>query len=200
MPRDDDRAIRAHGADLHTPAGPVNHDRPAGIRAPASGIFGGHLRAVAGGADGQFPQAGGGHGPAGPVAGGGGRASGGGGADGGAIGPARGRGDSAGPSFAVDVGPDGYAWWYVDGVADDGTRALSVIGFIGSVFSPWYAWSGRRSPQDHCCINLATYGPGGRFTMTDRGRATLRQTPDTLTVGPSRMHWTGSQLVIEVNE
>jgi len=98
------------------------------------------------------------------------------------------------------VGPDGYAWWYVDGVADDGTRALSVIGFIGSVFSPWYAWSGRRDPQDHCCINVATYGPGGRFTMTDRGRAALRQSPDTLTVGPSRMHWTGRQLVIEVNE
>jgi carotenoid 1,2-hydratase len=98
------------------------------------------------------------------------------------------------------VGPDGYAWWYVDGVADDGRRAVSVIGFIGSVFSPWYAWSGRRCPQDHCCINVATYGPGGRFTMTDRGRAALRQTSDTLAVGPSRMHWTGRDLVIEVNE
>ncbi|MGQ0566211.1 MAG: carotenoid 1,2-hydratase [Gemmobacter sp.] len=98
------------------------------------------------------------------------------------------------------MGPGGYAWWYVDGVADDGGRAISVIGFIGSVFSPWYAWSGRRSPQDHCCINVATYGPGGRFAMTDRGRAALRQSPDTLTIGPSRMHWTGSKLVIEVNE
>lgn len=36
--------------------------------------------------------------------------------------------------------------------------------------------------------------------MTDRGRAALRQSADTLEVGPSRMHWTGSQLVIEVNE
>ncbi|MFN3936488.1 MAG: carotenoid 1,2-hydratase [Gemmobacter sp.] len=75
-----------------------------------------------------------------------------------------------------------------------------MIGFIGSVFSPWYRWSGRREPQNHCCINVATYGPGGRFTMTDRGRAALRQSDDTLQVGPSRMHWTGQELVIEVDE
>jgi len=68
------------------------------------------------------------------------------------------------------------------------------------VFSPWYRWSGRREPQNHCCINVATYGPGARFTMTDRGRAALRQSRDTLEVGPSRMHWTGSQLVIEIDE
>ncbi len=36
--------------------------------------------------------------------------------------------------------------------------------------------------------------------MTDRGRAALRQDRDSLTVGPSAMRWTGSELVIEVNE
>jgi carotenoid 1,2-hydratase len=75
-----------------------------------------------------------------------------------------------------------------------------VIGFIGSVFSPWYRWSGRKSPQDHCCINVATYGPGARFTMTDRGKQALHQTADTLRVGPSQMHWTGRQLIIDINE
>lgn len=98
------------------------------------------------------------------------------------------------------VAPDGYAWWYVDGIADDGTRAISVIGFIGSVFSPWYAWSGRRDPANHCCINVVTYGPGGRFTMTDRGRSALRQSRDALQVGPSRMSWQNGTLVIDVNE
>ena len=96
--------------------------------------------------------------------------------------------------------PNGYAWWYVDAISDCGTRALSVIGFIGSVFSPWYAWSGRRDPANHCCINVATYGPGGRFTMTDRGRTALRTDGGALTVGPSAMRWTGDRLVIEVNE
>jgi carotenoid 1,2-hydratase len=68
------------------------------------------------------------------------------------------------------------------------------------VFSPWYAWSGRKDPANHCCINVATYGKGGRFTMTDRGRAALTTTPDTLQVGPSSMHWNGKELIIGIDE
>lgn len=68
------------------------------------------------------------------------------------------------------------------------------------MFSPWYAWSGRRDPQNHCCINVATYGPGGRFTMTDRGRAALKQSRDALQVGPSRMAWQNGTLVIDIDE
>lgn len=75
-----------------------------------------------------------------------------------------------------------------------------MIGFIGSVFSPWYAWSGRGDPANHCCINVVTYGPGGRFTMTDRGRGALRQSRDALQVGPSRMSWQGGALVIDIDE
>lgn len=75
-----------------------------------------------------------------------------------------------------------------------------MIAFIGSVFSPWYAWSGRKSPENHVCINVATYGPGGRFTMTDRGRSALRQSPRQFTVGPSSLTWTNGQLVIDVKE
>jgi carotenoid 1,2-hydratase len=68
------------------------------------------------------------------------------------------------------------------------------------VFSPWYRWSGRRNPRNHVCINVATYGPGGRFTMTDRGEAALRQTASRLQVGPSMMRWDGTALVIEIDE
>ena len=75
-----------------------------------------------------------------------------------------------------------------------------MIGFIGSVFSPWYAWSGRRRPENHVCINVATYGPGGRFTMTDRGVGALRQSADCLTVGPSSMRWERGQLIVEIDE
>ncbi|SFJ84800.1 hydroxyneurosporene synthase [Jannaschia pohangensis] len=74
------------------------------------------------------------------------------------------------------------------------------MGFIGSVFSPWYHWSGRGDPANHCCLNVATYGPGGRFAMTDRGRDALRQTDTRLRIGPSEMHWTGHELRIDVNE
>ncbi|MCY4179964.1 MAG: carotenoid 1,2-hydratase, partial [Litoreibacter sp.] len=68
------------------------------------------------------------------------------------------------------------------------------------VFSPWYHWSGRGNPANNCCINVATYGPGGRFTMTDRGVSALRRNDTTFEVGPSSMRWTGSELVIEINE
>ena len=128
------------------------------------------------------------------------RASGGGGADGDPLRPARGRGDLDGPRFDIPVGPDGYAWWYVDGISDCGDYAVSVIAFIGSVFSPWYRWSGRRNPQNHVCINVATYGRGGRFTMTDRGEAALRQTERTFEVGPSKLTWKNGQLLIDVDE
>ena len=78
---------------------------------------------------------------------------------------------------------------------------MSVIAFIGSVFSPWYRWSGRRDPQDHVCINVATYGRGGgHFTMTDRGRPALRQSPDRFQVGPSAVTWDDGKLVIDINE
>ena len=77
---------------------------------------------------------------------------------------------------------------------------MSVIGFIGSVFSPWYRWSGRKNPQNHVCINVATYGKGGRFTMTDRGASALRQTASRLEVGPSMMRWEDDTLVIDIDE
>ncbi|WP_300038488.1 carotenoid 1,2-hydratase [uncultured Roseobacter sp.] len=85
-------------------------------------------------------------------------------------------------------------------MSDCGTRAVSVIGFIGSVFSPWYRWSGRKNPQNHVCINVATYGPGGRFTMTDRGQDALRQTASRFEVGPSMMRWENGQLIIDIDE
>ncbi len=36
--------------------------------------------------------------------------------------------------------------------------------------------------------------------MTDRGRAALKTAPNTLQVGPSSMHWTGRDLVIDIDE
>jgi carotenoid 1,2-hydratase len=47
---------------------------------------------------------------------------------------------------------------------------------------------------------VVTYGPGGRFTMTDRGRPALQASAGTFRVGPSALHWEGDRLVIEVDE
>ena len=75
-----------------------------------------------------------------------------------------------------------------------------MIAFVGSVFSPYYAWSGRKDPYDHVCINVALYGPKSRWAMTERGKSTLDHGPDHFSVGPSSLHWDGDTLVIDVNE
>ena len=71
-------------------------------------------------------------------------------ANGSPIRQACGRNDKTGPCFDLNIPSNGYGWWYMDGLSDDGTKAVSVIAFIGSVFSPWYSWSGRKNPHDFC--------------------------------------------------
>lgn len=115
-----------------------------------------------------------------------------------------GRTESAGPWFDRPVPRDGYVWWYLDATSDDGRHAITLIAFVGSVFSPYYAWARRGGPSDpenHCAINVALYGEGaGRWTMTERGRAALHRTADTLTIGPSALHWDGTALTVRIDE
>ncbi len=89
-------------------------------------------------------------------------------------------------------------------MSDDGRHGLTLIAFIGSVFSPYYAWARRRGgtdPANHCAFNVALYGGrGGRWSMTERGADQLRRGPSQLCIGPSSMRWTGEALEMEVNE
>ncbi|WP_342450124.1 carotenoid 1,2-hydratase [Thiorhodococcus minor] len=75
---------------------------------------------------------------------------------------------------------------------------------MGSVFSPYYAWSRQRGdadPLNHCALNVALYGRRGkRWAMTERGRNELERTADSLTIGPSTLHWEGDALVIDIDE
>ena len=121
-------------------------------------------------------RAGGGDNPSpGPLSGGGQRASGPGHADGGALGTAGGAAGDQGPGFDRPVEPGGYAWWYVDALSKDRRYGLTVIAFVGSVFSPYYAWARRRDPLDHCAVNVALYGPHGTlWAMTERKRGAVR--------------------------
>lgn len=101
----------------------------------------------------------------------------------------------------------GYAWWYVDALSDDGARGLTVIAFIGSVFSPYYAWARRRTAgglaeaTSHVALNVALYGADGRrWAMTERGAPGLQRSASALEIGPSRMAWDGTALTIEIEE
>jgi carotenoid 1,2-hydratase len=106
--------------------------------------------------------------------------------------------------FDRKVKPGGYAWWYVDAISADGAQALTLIAFIGSVFSPYYAWANRKTPapaENFCAMNVALYQRrGGYWAMTERGAAKLQRSADALRIGPSALHWDGVTLTAEIDE
>jgi carotenoid 1,2-hydratase len=114
------------------------------------------------------------------------------------------------PGFEQPVPPGGYAWWYVDALSDDGRHGLTLIAFIGSVFSPYYAWARRRSsagprqapdPLHYCALNVALYGEGGkRWALTERSRGSILRTASALVIGPSALEWDGNTLTVRVDE
>ena len=132
---------------------------------------------------------------AGPLHSGGQRAPGSGRAYGSHVGPFGGRDTDGGPRFDQVVPPSGYLWWYVDAISDDGEYGLSIIAFVGSVFSPYYALARSRTggladPENHCALNVALYGKGGkRWTMTERGRTHTTRNAQHFQIGPSSLHW-----------
>jgi carotenoid 1,2-hydratase len=106
-------------------------------------------------------------------------------------------------AFDVPVARRGYVWWYVDALSDDGKHGITIIAFIGTVFSPWYAYAhrkGQADPQEHCCVNVALYGSPRRWAMTDRRASALRRDADHLRIGPSGMAWDGTTLTIHIEE
>ncbi len=106
-----------------------------------------------------------------------------------------------GPAFDGGVVPGGYRWWYVDALSDDGQHGLTLIAFVGSVFSPYYAWSGYGAPENHVAVNVALYAPGAkRWAMTERGQRHLARDAASLTIGPSALHWDGDTLVATIDE
>ena len=108
------------------------------------------------------------------------------------------------PGFAAAVPDDGYRWWYLDAFSHDGRQGLTLIAFIGSVFSPYYAAARRRGPvpaERHCSLNVILYGPDRkRWAMTERGEGALRRDAATLRIGPSSLDWDGATLTVRVDE
>ena len=99
----------------------------------------------------------------------------------------------------------GYLWWYVDALSDDGKFGLSLIAFVGSVFSPYYAKAIKKglnpSPENYCALNVALYTPGGKlWTMTERPSQSMSRSLNEFVIGPSRVHWDGQALHIDIDE
>ena len=106
--------------------------------------------------------------------------------------------------FDAPVPRDGYLWWYVDALSDDGRHGITLIAFVGSVFSPYYAWARRRArgdPLDFCALNVALYGDRRKhWALTERGRAAVERTPAHFRVGPSDLAWQDGVLTLSIDE
>ena len=111
---------------------------------------------------------------------------------------------SALTDFSVPVPRDGYRWWYLDALSDDARYGLAIIGFVGSVFSPYY-FSARKKgpadPEDFCALNVCLYGDTGhKWCMTERAKRHLTRSPTQFKIGPSSMRWEAGVLVISIDE
>jgi carotenoid 1,2-hydratase len=106
--------------------------------------------------------------------------------------------------FDCPVPSGGYVWWYIDALSDDGRHGLTLIAFVGSVFSPYYAWARRNGtpdPGNHCALNVALYGPrAARWSMTERGARQVSRAPTRLALGRSALTLSGSALDISIDE
>ena len=122
------------------------------------------------------------------------------GPDGRLVRAARGEDTGSGPRFDLAIGPGGYAWWYIDAISADGRHGLTIIAFLGSVFSPYYKSSGRGDPLNHCSLNVALYGPSRRWVMHERPRGDVVRNRHDLTIGTSAVRWDGTVLEIDIEE
>ena len=88
-----------------------------------------------------------------------------------------------------------------------------MIAFVGSVFSPYYAWQRRwrgdqgAPPERHCALNVSLYRrpPGAAgyrrlWSMTERGDRQLSRSASRLQIGRSALSWQGAALQIDIDE
>jgi carotenoid 1,2-hydratase len=122
------------------------------------------------------------------------------GPDGRLVRASRGAEGRRGPKFDETVESGGYSWWYVDAISADGRHGLTIIAFLGSVFSPYYKASGRGDPIDHSSLNVALYGPQHRWVMYERPRDCVRRDAHNLEIGTSAVRWDGNVLEIDIEE
>jgi carotenoid 1,2-hydratase len=171
------------------------------VQSAVSGVGRSTLRPGVARVDGLVQAAGRADKTSGALSGGGQRSPGAGSADGSTFRQAGGGEPHVGPLYNAEVPPGGYLWWYADGLSDCGRYGIAVIAFVGSVFSPYYAFSGRKDPGNHLCINVALYTPDHHFwAMTERGRKSSSRSAHHFEVGPSSLDWDGEELVIRFDE
>jgi carotenoid 1,2-hydratase len=86
-------------------------------------------------------------------------------------------------------------------LSEDGRYGLTLIVFIGSVFSPYYAWAGWQRPENHCAFNIALYDGKKRYwAMTERRADRLETSPQCLRIDQSSLRFTPTALIADLHE
>ena len=119
--------------------------------------------------------------------------------------PISGRGPDGRPRFDQPVASGGYLWWYIDGTSDDGRHALTLIVFVGSVFSPYYSNAQKKdknvNPEDFCAFNVALYEPDKNiWTMNERSSKYVQRKSESFTIGKSSIQCVDSTIEINIDE
>ncbi|MEM9383725.1 MAG: carotenoid 1,2-hydratase [Pseudomonadota bacterium] len=106
--------------------------------------------------------------------------------------------------FDAPLQSDGYRWWYVDALSEDGRSGLTLIAMLGSVFSPYYAAARRRGPTNplnHAALNVALYGPPApRWALTERASQAIERSSSRLRFAKSDLDWDGDRLRVRIDE
>ncbi len=69
------------------------------------------------------------------------------------------------------------------------------------MFSPYYAWTGRRDPLNHCALNVALYGKSGhRWAMTERRKEHISRSANEFVLRRSALDWDGARLRVQIDE
>lgn len=87
----------------------------------------------------------------------------------------------------------------------DRTLGVTIIAFLGSVFSPFYFRARRETqmadPLDHAALNVCLYAPGRQvWALTEFPRSQVERGRGFLRLGKSRMGWEGDTLTVEIDE
>jgi carotenoid 1,2-hydratase len=81
---------------------------------------------------------------------------------------------------------------------------VTLIAFVGSVFSPFYyraRQAGSADPMDHCAVNLAVYDRSRRsWALTEWPGTAVERREDALGIGTSRLEWRGDVLEARIDE
>ncbi|OUW04740.1 MAG: hypothetical protein CBD16_01650 [Betaproteobacteria bacterium TMED156] len=96
-------------------------------------------------------------------------------------------------------------WWYIDGTSEDGRNALTIIVFVGSVFSPYYTNAQKKQkevdPENFCAFNVALYEPNKKtWTMTERSSKFVERSEESFKVGNSNIKSFDTCIEVTIDE